>query len=157
MATTLFRNAHIVTMDPTRRVVNGNLLVEDDRIKEIDTAEESADRVIDCRGRVLIPGLIQTHIHLVQALFRGQADDLALLDWLRKKIRPLEAAHDVESVYYSALLGISELLRGGTTAIVDMATVNHTWVRRDGPGYAGTVLAYIYFPCYNFDILNTKG
>jgi 5-methylthioadenosine/S-adenosylhomocysteine deaminase len=126
MTTTLFRNAHIVTMDATRRVVNSNLLVEDDRIKEVDSAKEKADRVIDCRGRVLIPGLIQTHIHLVQALFRGQADDLALLDWLRKKIWPLEAAHDVESVYYSALLGISELLRGGTTAIVDMATVNHT-------------------------------
>jgi len=126
MATTLFRNAQIVTMDANRRVLNGNLLVEDDRIKAVDTAAETAARVIDCRGRVLIPGLIQTHIHLVQALFRGQADDLALLDWLRKKIWPLEAAHDVESVYYSALLGICELLRGGTTAIVDMATVNHT-------------------------------
>ncbi len=126
MTTTLFRDALIVTMDDERRVLKGSLLVEGERIKAVDSADVKADRVIDCRGSALIPGLIQTHTHLVQVLFRGQADDLALLDWLRKKIWPLEAAHDVESVYYSALLGIGELLRGGTTAIVDMATVNHT-------------------------------
>lgn len=126
MTTTLFRNASIVTMDAERRVLEGNLLVEDNRIREVGAADVPADLEIDCRGKVLIPGLIQTHIHLVQVLFRGQADDLTLLDWLRKKIWPLEAAHDAESVYYSSLLGIGELLRSGTTAIVDMATVNHT-------------------------------
>ncbi len=126
MPTVLFRDALIVTMDAERRIIKGDLLVEDDRIKAVDPENGSADRIIDCHGKVIIPGLIQAHIHLVQTLFRGQADDLPLLDWLRQKIWPLEAAHDPESVYYSALLGISELLRGGTTAIVDMATVNHT-------------------------------
>ena len=123
-----FRDALIVTMDSERNVYRGDLLVEDDQIKNIGAAIDAGevDQVINCKGQVLIPGLIQTHIHLVQALFRGQADDLALLDWLRRKIWPLEAAHDRESVYYSALLGICELLRGGTTTIVDMATVNHT-------------------------------
>lgn len=126
MAKILFRDALIVTMDAERRVIKGDLLVEGDRIAAVNPPGETAEKVIDCRGRVIIPGLIQTHIHLVQTLFRGQADDLALLDWLRKKIWPLEAAHDSESVYYSALLGICELLRSGTTAIVDMATVNHS-------------------------------
>jgi 5-methylthioadenosine/S-adenosylhomocysteine deaminase len=126
MSQVLFRDALIVTMDNGRSVFTGNLLVENDRIKELNPAQYEADQVIDCRGKVLIPGLIQTHVHLVQVLFRGQADDLALLDWLRQKIWPLEAAHDSESIYYSALLGISELLRSGTTSIVDMATVNHT-------------------------------
>jgi cytosine/adenosine deaminase-related metal-dependent hydrolase len=126
MSQVLFRDALIVTMDENRSVFTGSLLVENDRIKAINPENSQADQIIDCRGKVLIPGLIQTHVHLVQVLFRGQADDLALLDWLRKKIWPLEAAHDYESVYYSALLGISELLRGGTTSIIDMATVNHT-------------------------------
>lgn len=126
MSAVLFKNAQIVTMDADRRIVNGNLLVEKDRIDAIGPEDFTAERTIDCRGKVIIPGLIQTHIHLVQALFRGQADDLPLLDWLRKKIWPLEAAHDAESIYYSAMLGISELLSNGTTAIVDMATVNHT-------------------------------
>lgn len=58
--------------------------------------------------------------------FRGQADDLELLDWLKKKIWPLEASHDEESIYYSALLGIGELIQSGTTTIVDMETVHHT-------------------------------
>jgi len=54
------------------------------------------------------------------------ADDLALLDWLRTRVWPLERAHDADSVYWSARLGVSELLRGGTTAILDMGTVAHT-------------------------------
>lgn len=126
MPSVLFRDALIVTMDENRSVFTGSLLVENDRIKELNPAQYEADQVIDCLGKVLIPGLIQAHVHLVQVLFRGQADDLALLDWLRKKIWPLEATHDSDSIYCSALLGISELLRGGTTSIIDMATVNYT-------------------------------
>ncbi len=73
-----------------------------------------------------MPGFVQTHTHLVQALFRGLADDLALLDWLQDRIWPLERAHDGDSAYWSARLGLTELLLSGTTAILDMATVDHT-------------------------------
>ena len=82
--------------------------------------------VIEAKGKLLLPGFVQTHIHLCQTLFRGRADDMALMDWLRKRVWPLEAAHDEESVYYSAMLGIGELLRSGTTTILDMETVSHT-------------------------------
>lgn len=82
--------------------------------------------IVDLTGRWLLPGFVQTHIHLVQTLFRGLADDLALLDWLKQRIWPLERAHDVDSVYASARLGLEELLCGGTTALLDMATVAHT-------------------------------
>ncbi|RYD02304.1 hypothetical protein N752_25465 [Desulforamulus aquiferis] len=126
MTTTLFKDAIIVTMNPSREILRGNLLVEDSRIKAIGTEDYSADQIIDAKGQVLIPGLIQTHIHLCQTLFRGQADDLELMDWLQKRIWPLEGGHDPESLYYSAMLGIGELLRGGTTSLIDMATVNHT-------------------------------
>ena len=74
---------------------------------------------------LVLPGLIQVHVHLCQTLMRGMADDLALLDWLRKRIWPLEAAHDFDSLYCSALLGCGELLLSGTTTILDMGTVNH--------------------------------
>jgi 5-methylthioadenosine/S-adenosylhomocysteine deaminase len=126
MASVLIKNAFIVTMNPERALVTGNLYIENDRIKAIGNIEKTADQVIDAGGQVVIPGLIQTHVHLCQTLFRGQADDLELLDWLKLRIWPLEGAHDPESVYYSALLGIGELFRGGTTAIIDMETVHHT-------------------------------
>ncbi len=73
----------------------------------------------------LIPGFVQTHIHLCQTLFRGLADDLQLLDWLQYRIFPYENAHDKNSLRASVKVGINELLRGGTTTILDMGTLRH--------------------------------
>ena len=72
-----------------------------------------------------MPGLVQTHVHLVQTIFRGLAEDLSLLDWLRTRIWPLEAAHDERSIRASARLGLVELLLTGTTTILDMGTTHH--------------------------------
>lgn len=122
----LIKNAEIVTMNAREEIIHGDLLIENDRIIQIGSISETqVDKVIDASGRTVIPGFIQTHIHLCQTLFRGQADDLELLDWLKKRIWPLEAAHDAESSYYSAMLGIGELIQSGTTTIVDMETVHH--------------------------------
>lgn len=128
MSTILIKNAEIVTMNKEEAIFLGDLLIENDRIAAIDRQlpDEGADQVIDGTGRIVIPGFIQTHTHLCQTMFRGQADDLELLDWLRKKIWPLEAAHDEDSNYYSAMLGIGEMIQSGTTSIVDMETVRHT-------------------------------
>ncbi|MGI6549838.1 MAG: 5'-deoxyadenosine deaminase [Syntrophomonadales bacterium] len=124
----LIKNALIVTMNQNREILRGNLLIDGDRIKSISQSEPEfeVDRVIDARGKVLIPGLIQAHVHLCQTLFRGQANDLELLDWLFTRILPLEGAHDPETLYCSAMLGIGELLQSGTTAIIDMESVHHT-------------------------------
>ncbi|NYE56566.1 5'-deoxyadenosine deaminase [Carboxydothermus ferrireducens] len=123
----LIKNGTIVTMNEKREILKGDLYIEGNIIKDIGPSlDVQTDKVIDAAGKVVIPGLIQTHIHLCQTLFRGQADDLELLDWLKLRIWPLEGGHDPESLYYSAMLGIGELFKGGTTAIVDMATVNHT-------------------------------
>ncbi len=73
----------------------------------------------------LIPGFIQTHIHLCQTMFRGLAEDMELLDWLQKKIFPLENSHNAQSLRLSAQLGIHELQKGGTTTILDMGTIRH--------------------------------
>lgn len=127
MSTLLIKNGVIVTMDKKNQIFQGDILIENDRIKTIASSiSAQADKVIDASHCIVSPGFIQTHVHLTQALFRGQADDLELLDWLKKKIWPLEASHTPESNYYSAKLGLAELIRCGTTAIVDMETVHHT-------------------------------
>ena len=120
--------ARVVTMDAKRRVVDGDVVVEDGRIQSVEVggSRGKTEKVVDCTGLVVIPGLVQAHIHLCQTLFRGLADDLPLEDWLARRIWPLEAAHTEESVYWSAMLGAAELLLGGTTAILDMETVRHT-------------------------------
>lgn len=127
MARILIKQACVVTMNERNEVFNGDVLVEDRRIIKMgQSLQETADRVIQAGGKVLLPGFVQTHIHLCQTLFRGRADDLELIDWLKERIWPLEAAHNEDSVFYSALLGIGELIRSGTTTILDMETVNYT-------------------------------
>jgi len=124
---TLFKNAILVTMNKQREIIKGDLLVDGTLIQAIGPEIDlPAERVVNLHGELLIPGLIQTHVHLCQTLFRGLADDLELLDWLKLKIWPLEGAHDFESLYDSAQLGIGELFLGGTTTIVDMGTVHRT-------------------------------
>ena len=80
--------------------------------------------VIDASGCYVIPGLVQTHVHLVQTIFRGVAEDLSLLEWLRTRVWPLEAAHDEASIRASVRLGLAELLLTGTTTILDMGTTH---------------------------------
>lgn len=119
----------LVTMDDEGSTGRGDLVLQGDRILAVGVGSRSrhkVDEVIDCEGCIVMPGLVQPHVHLCQTLFRGMADGLALLDWLRDRIWPLEAAHDHASLLASALLGGAELLRTGTTAILDMATVRHT-------------------------------
>ncbi|MGV2621509.1 UNVERIFIED_CONTAM: 5'-deoxyadenosine deaminase [Halobacillus marinus] len=128
MEITLIKNAEIVTMNADEEVLCGDILIEGDVIVGIgkDLHESRAHRMVDAGGRTVIPGFVQTHIHLCQTIFRGRGDDLELMDWLKNRIWPLEAAHDEESVYYSAMLGIGELIQSGTTTVVDMETVHHT-------------------------------
>jgi len=128
MTTILIRNAVVMTMNHENQIFTGDVLIEGSRIAQMGERLETlgVDRVIEAGGKVLLPGFVQTHIHLCQTLFRGRADDLSLIEWLKEKIWPLEAAHSEDSVYYSAMLGIGELIRSGTTTILDMETVHYT-------------------------------
>ncbi len=124
-------NGLIVTQDSHRRALQAHLHIIDGRIAEITKtppkrlAKNSSNK-IDARGLTILPGFVQAHVHLCQTLFRNQADDLELMDWLSQKIWKMEAAHTHESLYVSALLGVHELLSSGTTCILDMGTVRHT-------------------------------
>jgi 5-methylthioadenosine/S-adenosylhomocysteine deaminase len=126
--TILIKAGHLVTMDARNSIVTGDLLITDGKIERLGEIENLPGNatVIDGQGCVVLPGFVQTHIHLCQTLFRGAADDLALIDWLKQRVWPLEAAHNAASVAASARLGIAELIKGGTTCALTMETVNHT-------------------------------
>jgi 5-methylthioadenosine/S-adenosylhomocysteine deaminase len=135
---TLIRGGTVVTCDASDQVIEGDVLLDGDRIVAVGPGEAIGRaratgakagaagllRVIDARGCAVIPGFVQAHVHLCQALFRGMADDMPLLEWLRARIWPLEAAHDARSLTASAELGLAEMTRAGTTTILDMGTVH---------------------------------
>jgi cytosine/adenosine deaminase-related metal-dependent hydrolase len=127
IASTLIRHATIVTMNDGLEVLDGAVSVRDGRIASVGPEPSSLhDVVIDAAGAYLLPGFIQTHIHLCQTLFRGYADDLPLLEWLRTRIWPLEAAHTPASLRAAARLAAVELLCSGTTTVLTMETVHDT-------------------------------
>jgi len=125
----------IVTMDAERRTVVGDVVVEDGRIVEIVQSHQGSDasaphardgQRIDASGCIVMPGLVQAHTHICQTLCRGAGDDLPLLDWLRQRVWPYEAALDERAMRACARLAAAELLLGGTTAVLDMGTVHET-------------------------------
>lgn len=126
----VIHNGKIITGTAGDDIIdNGSLIINGARIESIGHGNErpmnATDEVVDASGYVVIPGFIQTHVHLCQTLFRGMADDLQLLDWLQQRIFPFEAAHNERSMYASAMIGIAELIRSGTTTILDMGSIRH--------------------------------
>ncbi len=99
-----------------------SLLIKDDLIAEIsdEIDDSNADKIIDAEGKILLPGLINTHTHLSMTLFRGLADDLSLDSWLNDHIWPMEANLNGDYCYIGALLGAVELIKSGTTTFSDM-------------------------------------
>jgi 5-methylthioadenosine/S-adenosylhomocysteine deaminase len=125
--TILIKGGTIVTMDENNSIVRGDVLIRSGLIQDVGVKTNvDADEIIDAAGCAVLPGFVQTHVHLCQTLFRGAADDLSLIDWLKKRVWPMEAAHTAESIRASARLGIAEMIRGGTTCALTMETVRHT-------------------------------
>ena len=117
----------VVTMDGKGTVIpNGAVAIEGATIAAVGTAAEIADRyrsseTIDARGQIILPGLINTHTHAPMVLYRGLADDLALMDWLTKYIFPAEKATvSPEFVRIGTRLAALEMIESGTTTFVDM-------------------------------------
>jgi cytosine/adenosine deaminase-related metal-dependent hydrolase len=145
MSELVFRGGTILTVDPDDHVVAGDVAIKDGVIVQVGGAYIATERdyeVVDCSGCVILPGLVQSHVHTCQTLARGRADDLELLDWLRRVIWPYEAALDEHALIASARLACAELLLGGTTAILDMGTVHHTdaiFAAADDAGLRATI------------------
>jgi 5-methylthioadenosine/S-adenosylhomocysteine deaminase len=124
---TIIRGGTVVTMDKASRIIeNGAVAIRGERIVAIGSSAEIAAkytsvRVINAAGKVVMPGLINTHTHIPMVLFRGIADDLMLPEWLQKYIFPAEAKNvDEQFVRWGTKLGCLEMIRGGTTTYVDM-------------------------------------
>ena len=123
----LIRNGLIVTMNDRFDIVEGDVSIQAGRIAAIASGlGDRHDKTIDAQGGFVLPGLIQTHIHLCQTLFRGHADDRPLMDWLRQRVWPMEAAHTESTLRAAAHLATTELLSTGTTAVLTMETVHDT-------------------------------
>jgi 5-methylthioadenosine/S-adenosylhomocysteine deaminase len=117
----------IVTMNDKREVIEGGAIaILNGRIQMIGTlrtvrSRVRARRTIDAIGKVIIPGLINTHTHVPMTLFRGISDDLDLNEWLTKFIFPAEAKNVNEQfVRAGTRLGLAEMIKGGTTTYCDM-------------------------------------
>lgn len=125
----LFINATIITVNKQRDVLlDGALLVQDGRIAALGKTrdllpdyqnEKKPLEIVDCKDKIIIPGLINTHAHLAQSLLRGLAEDLNLHEWLCDAIWPLEANYAEDDGYIASILAIAEMLKSGTTCFLE--------------------------------------
>ncbi len=122
----LIRGGTLLPLTETPRYFAGDLRLAGNRIAEVGErlSPRPGEAVLDARDCFVLPGFVQTHVHVVQSLARHRADGLDLLNWLAQRIWPYEAALDFEDVAAAAQLGIAELLAGGTTSVLDMGTTH---------------------------------
>src|SRR5436190_3598857 len=123
----IINNGIVITVDGTRRVLNpGAVAINGTDIVAVDTptaiaARYKAAQTIDATGKVVMPGLINTHTHAAMVMFRGLGNDLALMDWLQKYIFPAEAKTvSPEFVRVGTRLAALEMIQSGTTTFADM-------------------------------------
>ncbi|ADI31551.1 amidohydrolase family protein [Staphylothermus hellenicus] len=131
MADIYIRGGWIITMDPRRRIIrDGAVAVEDGYIKAVGKREAldkdyryHSDIVIDAQRDIVLPGLINTHVHLAQGLLRGCADYLPLIPWLKDRVWPLQGNYKPEEALVSAQLVVAEMLRTGATTFLETGLV----------------------------------
>ena len=126
-ASLIIANGIVVTVDGSRRILNpGSVAINGTDIVAIDTPERIAAsfktrETIDATGKVVMPGLINTHGHAAMVMYRGLGNDLALMDWLQKYIFPAEAKTvSPEFVRIGTRLAALEMIQSGTTMFADM-------------------------------------
>ncbi len=120
----LIKNASVITVDPQRRIFSrGAVAVQGQKISAVGPSDQieknySARRVIDGRGKILIPGLINCHMHLPQVMMRGVSDNVDVMDILTEYIWPIQGYYSEEDALLSAKLGLLEMIKSGTTAFI---------------------------------------
>ena len=118
----VIKNGLVITMNPNRKekIEKLDIVIEDDKIiKIIDNYKGKADEFIDATNKIVMPGLINCHTHLGMSIFRCTNDSLSLMDWLNKKIWPIENKLTDEDIYYTTLLSCIEMIKTGTTTCAD--------------------------------------
>ena len=126
MDRTVVRNGTVVT-NGLAGTIRADVAIEGRHIVEIGTvAPRGGDVEVDATGSWVTPGLVQTHVHLCQTLFRGLAEDLDVMSWLDQWIWPLEQLHTRETTVASARWGVAQMLLSGTTTFNSIETALHT-------------------------------
>ncbi len=124
----IVRGGTVLTMDGERRVIEDAVLaVRDDSVVALSSSSDfharfpspTAKRTIDASGRYVFPGFITTHTHLFQTFLKGLGRDRPLFEWLDASVRRALKNYDPECMHYSALVGLTEALRTGTTTVTD--------------------------------------
>ena len=129
MSELVFRGGMVLPVSGDTQIGIGDVASRDGVLVQVggEYRPQTSDfEIVDATGCIVMPGLVQSHVHMCQTLARGQADDLELLDWLQRVVWPYEAALSESQAGISARLACAELLLGGTTAVLDMGTVHHT-------------------------------
>jgi 5-methylthioadenosine/S-adenosylhomocysteine deaminase len=120
----IIKNGTILTMDAKNSILeNGFIAIRGDGISHMGTGDISsikAAKIIDAKGGLVLPGLVNGHTHAAMTLFRGLADDLPLMQWLENYIFPAERKMDAEFVYTGTQLALAEMILSGTTTFCDM-------------------------------------
>jgi len=126
MTDIMIKNASwIVTIDKNRRIIrDGAIAIEDDRITDIGKTSDlikrnSAEQRIDAKGKLILPGLVDGHLHTIQQLARGLADGVPIQDLVYERIWPWESVMTAEDAYWSVMLCQLELIKAGTTCFID--------------------------------------
>lgn len=119
----LIKNITVLSMGENKNPIeNTNIYIVDDKIQHIGhlKGDIKVERVIDGKGKVALPGLINAHTHISMSLLRNYADDVPLHEWLTEKIWPVEAKLTSEDVYWGSMLSIVEMIQSGVTCFSDM-------------------------------------
>lgn len=119
----LIKNCNLISMSENRKKYEPNMdiLIEDNKIKRIEkNINEDCEKVINANGKVVMPGLINTHSHISMSIFRETVDGLKTQDWLTQKIWPMEDKLTNEDIYYATMLSCIEMIETGCTCINDM-------------------------------------
>ncbi len=135
------------------KLVEANVLVEENRISAIGDFKDKSDYVIDGKGLAVIPGLFNSHTHAAMTLFRGYADDMPLQEWLEKKIWPAEAKLNDEIVYWASKLACIEMLKSGTTFFLDMYFFPSATAKAVEETGIRACLSSAFFDFFNKDLL----
>lgn len=117
---TAIRNAYIVTQDAQRRILKGDVVIENDVIISVGpTFNGTADREIDATGDIVMPGMVNTHTHVAMSVMKGVVDDLTFPDFLNKVFK-IDSDRTDKDLDIGTKLGCMEMMRGGTTTFMDL-------------------------------------
>lgn len=119
----LIKQCNLISVEPDREKLEQNMdiLIEDNIIKKIENnINDEVDKIIEAKGKIVMPGLINTHAHIPMSIFKENLDGYSLQEWLTQKIWPAEEKLTDDEIYNASIMSFKEMIYTGTTTVVDM-------------------------------------